>query len=147
MFILSHVPLSAGPFSKLRWKIKAHFPYSIGAAYINASETSVCAQLGNPAFSVQGTAKRQRCYDDKVAILDSVLKSKCAEFGPLSGKVVAHIRLGDAFCVKTEYVRDSLIPPTPEEVFAVAREYMSSEHPFTFIYSAHGTVSSSPLCL
>lgn len=103
------------------------------------SEISVCAQLGNPSYTTQAMVKRQACYDDKVAILDSVLKSKCGVWDKASKRMaVLHVRLGDAFCATTEYVVDSLKPPTPEDVFGVAKKYMSSDRPLTVIYSTHG---------
>jgi hypothetical protein len=138
--MVSMWPCEPGPFSKLRDKIPAHFPESIGALYVNMSSTSVCATVGGAGFSLHGLSKRQQCYDDKVAILDSVLRLKCEEFGDaFSTAVIMHVRLGDAFCAKTEYVHDSLKPPSVNDVYELSRKHMHLLRPFTFIYSTHGS--------
>ena len=107
-----------GPFSKLRTKIPANFPGSLAAQYVNES-AFICGNVNGAGFGPAGVTKRQQCYDDKVAVLDKILKQSCPAIDNFTTGIFMHIRLGDAFCVTTDYVLSSLKPPTVSEVARV----------------------------
>ena len=113
-----------GPF-KLRQKVPEAFPGSIGALYVNESDylaRELC--LGHPGGDLKGIAKRQACYDARIAALDRVCQRHCPV---MDTQVVVHLRLGDALCADTDYAKTSLRPPKAEVVCRIVSRTAKNE--------------------